>query len=317
MASVNDKITDTRNAARPNSARVSAPRSVGGATLTCDSLSGWPTDSKVHFSTYQIDSNLEVVTGTQVDWYGIVSGNTVGSLTLVDGTDSGNSVGDVVEMLPTAGWGQDLADGLMVSHNRDGSLKDGAVDSADVLAADVVTTAKILDSNVTTAKIADNAVTAAKVDGLDKSLLSTDSNPYKFHAYQASDQAIVQNTLSTPNLGAEVFDTNSNLSGAVYTAPVTGFYYFSGRTSVVGVPGYASGIGAYLYLNSTHVDGIYVYDNNVSFDIVTATCQILIQMTAGDTMTLKTVYVSNNGTNGTLNAGRPYNNFSGFLVSRT
>lgn len=163
MASVNDKITDTRNSDRPNSARVSSTRSVGGTTLACNDLTGWPTASKVHGVTYQIDSNSNPIDGTQIDFYGIVSGSNITNFTVVDGTDNGNSVNDVVEMLPTAAWGQDLSDALMTSHNRDGSLKDGAVDSADVLASNVVTTAKILDSNVTTDKIADNAVTAAKI----------------------------------------------------------------------------------------------------------------------------------------------------------
>lgn len=162
-ASLTDKITDTRNATRPNSARVSSGRSGGGATLVCDNLTGWPTASKVHFVTYKIDSSSNPVPGTQLDCYGIVSGNNIGSFTVVDGTDTGNAVNDVVEMLPTAAWGQDLSDALMVSHNRNGSLKVGAVDVAAVLASNVVTTAKILDANVTTAKIADGNVTGDKL----------------------------------------------------------------------------------------------------------------------------------------------------------
>jgi hypothetical protein len=120
-ASVGDRITDTRNAARPNSARVSSGRSAGGATLACDNLVGWPTASKVHFVTYRIDSNSSPVAGTQLDCYGIVSGNNIGSLVVVDGTDAGNSVNDVVEMLPTAAWGQDLSDALMSQHTRTGA----------------------------------------------------------------------------------------------------------------------------------------------------------------------------------------------------
>jgi len=120
-ASTSDKITDVRNAARPNSARASAPRSAGGTTLSCDNLTGWPTASKVHFVTYQIDSLSNPVAGTQLDCYGIVSGNSIGSITVVDGTDTGNSVNDVVEMLPTAAWGQDLTDGLTAEHARTGA----------------------------------------------------------------------------------------------------------------------------------------------------------------------------------------------------
>jgi hypothetical protein len=162
-ASVADKITDTRNAARPNSARVTSGRSSGAATLACDNLTGWPTASKVHLVTYQINSNSNPVSGTQLDCYGIVSGNNIGSFTVLDGTDNGNVVGDVVEMLPTAAWGQDLADALMASHDRDGTLKDGVVDSAAVLANNVVTSAKILDANVTTTELADANVTDAKL----------------------------------------------------------------------------------------------------------------------------------------------------------
>lgn len=165
-ASLTDKITDVRNSDRPNSTTASGSRAIGGDTLACASLTGWPTASKVHFVTYQTDTNNDVIAGTQLDCYGIVAGNTITNFTILDGTDGGNSVGDKVEMLPTAGWAQDLAEGLMVSHNRDGSLADGAVDSADVLAVNVVTTPKILDSNVTLAKMADSSVGTAELVAL-------------------------------------------------------------------------------------------------------------------------------------------------------
>jgi hypothetical protein len=140
MANSSDKITDVRNAARPNSARVSTVRTSGATTLQCDNLVGWPTASKVHFVTYQIDSNSNPVSGTQLDCSGIVSGNNIGTLTVIDGTDNGNSVGDVVEMLPTAAWGQDLADALTVGHTRT-----GAHVSALPLTSPILTTPTIAD----------------------------------------------------------------------------------------------------------------------------------------------------------------------------
>lgn len=126
-ASTNDKITDTRNSARPNTASVSSPRSAGGTSLSCDDLTGWPTASKVHFVTYAVDSSNEPVTGSQLDCSGIVSGNSITSLTVLDGTDTGNSVGDKVEMLPTASWGQDLADAVTKEHDRTGSHTSAAI----------------------------------------------------------------------------------------------------------------------------------------------------------------------------------------------
>lgn len=121
MASLTDKITDVRNGARPVSARVVVARNIAGTILNCNSLTGWPTASKVHFVTYQIDANSNPIEGTQLDCYGIVSGANITNVTVVDGTDGGNNIGDVVEMLPTAAWGQDLADALTKEHDRDGS----------------------------------------------------------------------------------------------------------------------------------------------------------------------------------------------------
>lgn len=119
-ASLTDLFTDVRNSARPNTTTVTVLRASAATNLTCNSLIGWPIASKVHFVTYQTDTNNNVVAGTQLDCYGIVSGNTITNMVVVDGTDGGNSVGDVVEMLPTAAWAQDLADGLMNEHDREG-----------------------------------------------------------------------------------------------------------------------------------------------------------------------------------------------------
>lgn len=170
VGSLTDKITDVRNAARPTSARATGTRSAGGTSLACDDLTGWPTSatSKVHFVTYQIDSNSNPVAGTQLDCRGIVSGNTIGSFAVLDGNDTGNSIGDVVEMLPTASWAQDLADALLAQHTRTGghqgittdtivvssgtSLPAGDIGTAD-LAAGAVTTAKLADASVTPDKL--------------------------------------------------------------------------------------------------------------------------------------------------------------------
>lgn len=129
--SLTDKITDTRNGGRPNSARATGIRASGGSSLACDNLIGWPLGSvsKVHFVTYKIDANSKVIAGSQLDCSGLVSGNTINSFTVLDGTDTGNSVGDVVEMLPTASWGQDLSDALELQHTRTGAHKNITTDT--------------------------------------------------------------------------------------------------------------------------------------------------------------------------------------------
>lgn len=138
-ASTSDKLTSTRNGARPNSARVTTARISGGTSLTCDNLSGWPTSttSKVHFVTYKIDTNSNPIAGSQMDCYGIVTGTSIGSFTVVDGTDNGHAIGDVVEMLPTAAWGQDLYTWGSAQHSQvDGSHL--AVTATSVTASGVI-----------------------------------------------------------------------------------------------------------------------------------------------------------------------------------
>lgn len=118
-ASISDKITDTFNSANPNVAKVTGTRTALGATLTCDNLAGWPTASAVHFSTYQLDTSSKVIAGTQIDWKGIVSGNSIGTMTRQAGaTDSGNSIGDVVEMNPTGSWAHDLFTAATAEHSQ-------------------------------------------------------------------------------------------------------------------------------------------------------------------------------------------------------
>lgn len=158
-ASTGDKITDVRLATRPNSARVTSPRGTGVTSLSCDNLSGWPTASKVHFVTYQIDSSSNPIAGTQLDCSGIVSSNTIGSFTVIDGVDTGNSVNDVVEMLPTAAWAQDLADWGTNQHTRTGAHTGITTDTITVtsgttLPAGDIGTADIAALGVTFAKLA-------------------------------------------------------------------------------------------------------------------------------------------------------------------
>jgi hypothetical protein len=131
---VTDKIVDTYNAQNPNVARVTGTRVAAGATLTCDNLAGWPdsSTSAVHFSTYQVDTSGNYVSGTQIDWVGLkTSSTTIGSMTRVAGaTDNGNSVGDYVEMNPTATWGHYLYQALTQEHSQaDGTHKSTLITS--------------------------------------------------------------------------------------------------------------------------------------------------------------------------------------------
>lgn len=152
-ANINDKVTSVRSGgANANVTTVASVRSIGGTSLVCVDLSNWPTDSAVHFITYKKKADGSMDKSSQCDWKGIVSANTIGSLTLENGSDAGNAVGDFVEMAPTAAWAQDLHDGISQTLDTNGSLKDNVVVTRTI-ADDSVTSAKIdwsgfvLDSN--------------------------------------------------------------------------------------------------------------------------------------------------------------------------
>ena len=152
------------NGSYPAVATVTSARSAGGATLACDDLSSWATDTPVHFSTFQTTADGSVDTTTQTDWKGIVVGNTITEMTRLAGAaDSGNASGDRVELNPTIGWLDDLVTGLLVSHKQNGGLKDSSVTESSITTG-AVTTSKIADSAVTNAKIADATIQAQKID---------------------------------------------------------------------------------------------------------------------------------------------------------
>lgn len=127
MATIEDLITETQNGANPVVTQVDSPRNLGGSVLNCESLENWPTNTAVHFQTYQLNSSNVKIAGTSTDWKAVVSGSTLEDLTYMGGAlDAGNSIGDYVEMMPTYSWGQNLAEALEVLHNTDGTFKEGA-----------------------------------------------------------------------------------------------------------------------------------------------------------------------------------------------
>ena len=121
----------------------------GGTTLEAFDLSKWADATAVNFLTYRktTDPVTNVTTVTnRTGWTALVntSSNTLTNLTIAPGyTDLGHQVGDYIEPVQMSKWANDLVDGILVSHNQDGSLKNNAV---------------------STAKIADSSVTAPKID---------------------------------------------------------------------------------------------------------------------------------------------------------
>lgn len=132
---------------------------IGGTSITVASTTNWPTVTGVTFAIDEIDSSGLRVDGTYNVYRGTVaSATSITNITWVKGDGDRNySAGPNTRVyIPiSSGWADRLVAGLTTSIDQDGTLKAGAVDNAAVLASDVVTTAKILDSNVTSQKLAE------------------------------------------------------------------------------------------------------------------------------------------------------------------
>ncbi len=123
---------------------LSADKGIGASSMTLNSATNWPTTTGVKASVYTLDSNGEIDPSTLCVYRGQVSGSSITSLTLVEGTDQLHSAGAVVSLLFTATHWNDLVDGLTATAlDQDGTLKAGAVDTTAVLADGVVTNAKM------------------------------------------------------------------------------------------------------------------------------------------------------------------------------
>lgn len=155
--------------ARSTATTLSAPGyTVGATSINVASTSNWPADTGITFGIDEVDGGGNRIAGTYNIFRGTVGSATqLANLTYVGGDANRNySAGATTRVYILVSYAREnrLVDGLLVSHDQDGTLKAGAVDVAGVLASNVVETAKIKDANVTTAKIADDAVTAPKID---------------------------------------------------------------------------------------------------------------------------------------------------------
>ena len=141
------------------------------------------------------------------------------------------------------------------------------------------------------------------------------ANPYKFSAYRAADIGSVSTTTKI-SFDTEDFDTNSNFDATTnyrYTAPVTGYYYFTSQVYVGSLNATAQLI---IYKNgSAFRFGRQTYGTTDTSPAIEVFCAV----TSGDYFE---VYLLFNGggtktiIGNTSVPGRP-TAFSGYLVSRT
>jgi len=160
-ATITDKFSQVSTGIRPVTTTVSSVRNIGTTTLACSDLTGWTTNTAVHFVTYKKDSAGKVVAGSQTDWKGIVSGSNITNLTVTGGGDAGNAPGDIVEQIPTARYAKEQYDALATQHNNDGTHHDITSTNATItnLSVTNLTVGSQTPSADWTASVAPNTVT--------------------------------------------------------------------------------------------------------------------------------------------------------------
>ena len=161
-ASANDKFM---KAGAGTVTTLSAPgKALSATSITVGSTTNYPTDTGIVFAIRQVDVNGELVTGTYTEWAGTVTSGTTLSMDAapVYGSDQVYPAGSTTQVyIPLSSSAHNkMVDGLLVSHDQDGTLKAGAVDNAAVLASNVVETAKIKDGAVTAGKMSLGASSA-------------------------------------------------------------------------------------------------------------------------------------------------------------
>lgn len=291
MASI-DQLKASDGSGNAQVATVQSTRTGGSSTIVVDTVAGindtfMGSMGTPHTFTDPITSETITVISeaTAVDFSGHVDGSNLEIDDIAPGyVDGGSEIGDIVIIRPTTQYGDNLAAVLETAHNDDGSLKDDAV---------------------TTDVIADDAVTAPKVVGIDKSNLTTDSNPYKFSVYRNGAWTTANASEGKVAFDTETFDTNNNFTGGTYTAPVAGFYFFATSVRSASVNAYSV-----IYKNgAANLTGPQVAATNVIGGSVSG----LIQLAANDTV--EVYHFSSSAVAGATGADKVY--FHGFLVSRT
>jgi len=141
--------------------------------------------------------------------------------------------------------------------------------------------------------------------------IASQVNPYKFSAYMGSTQSTVATTWTKLQMNTEEYDTNSNYNTTTYayTAPVTGYYFFSVMVQMLSQTGFP-------FLVGFSKDGTNEYFRGQEIPNTTGNATLsathLIKLTAAET--LYPMYYSTQASK-TLNSGIVISKFSGILVS--
>lgn len=130
MASATDKFRKTAN--NTSTTITSAIIGSGDTSTTLSNPGRLPTDTAIDLVVDRVDANGNKTPSKREFMRGVLSGSTFGTLVRGIGgsTAQAHASGAVVEAVWDESTWNDAVDGVLVSHNQDGTLKSGSVSSA-------------------------------------------------------------------------------------------------------------------------------------------------------------------------------------------
>lgn len=134
---------------------------VGATSLTIDNPNNWETRTAIIFSIYRETADGKEEEGSYTVWKGVLNNSEITGLKLLQGTDQAYEPGGktVAVMHISSSWVDELMDGLDLTFNADGTIKDKIVSLKSIHGG---STPGILQTD------ASGAVSASKNIALDK-----------------------------------------------------------------------------------------------------------------------------------------------------
>lgn len=112
----------------PTEALLKLQKEKDAQSISVSTVDGWRLGETVDFILFKVDSDQEIIPGSVSSWTGIPASNgDINNLVLKGGMDQLYPPNSVVMATTTSAWANDLVGAILVSHNSDGTLKDGSV----------------------------------------------------------------------------------------------------------------------------------------------------------------------------------------------
>lgn len=210
-ASNTDLFRRATSGTRPESAYLTAPKSVGATTISLSTTTGWATTTGTDFIIYRKNTDNTMVPGTLTTWVGVAGSGTITNMILKAGTEpvGGYAAGEqsVVIATPTAAWNDALISGILTQHNQDGTH--GA------------TTHTSISTDTITEKTPSNGVTVAGLNIKSNKLNTNGSVPTQTVLFSGAKVGKTANQTITTATGTDLTWTNEEYDTDSYHDNVT------------------------------------------------------------------------------------------------